>query len=154
MRNLVIAAAITGLAAITANCSGPMQGSNSASNMFPSITTPSVLEAKGGNGNGKGNISPLPPTSLTLDMVYDYGTSGYSWGDSVSFTVSTAEQWNQVNVSCSQNGTTVYGAVWPLTPVLNFSSGAWSSGAAQCTAELISFGSSKPLASLSFPVAE
>ncbi len=153
MRTLVTIASVVALAAGSVACDSSHQGSNNLI-ALPSIVSPTMLEAKGGNGNGKGNISPLPPTSLTLDMVYDYGTSGFSWGDSVSFTVSASEQWNQVNVSCYQNGARVYAAVWPLTPVLNFSSALWSSGAAECTAELISFGSSKPLASLSFPVAE
>lgn len=156
MRNLVIAAAIVGLAAITANC-GNSQGSSSASNMFPSITAPSVLEARGGNGNGKGNISPLPPSSVTPEMVSDVVPSGFSWGDTIAINVFTSATETHVTLQCHRNGMVVLSAWAPYvgsSPQWTLSSPSWQGGGANCTADLIQFSGMKDivLASFSFDV--
>jgi hypothetical protein len=88
-------------------------------------------------------------------MEYDAnGDKAPNWGDRITFTVSTTEPWNQVNVTCSQNSVPVYGAVFPLSPVLTLSSAAWASGAADCTAVVMAFDTRKVLGTLSFTVAE
>jgi hypothetical protein len=97
--------------------------------------------AKGGRGGGgtSGTIS------LHTPLVYDANGDGVTnHGDVVLFdisTTSTTQPW--VNVKCFQNGTMVYNA-WngyfagALNNDWNFglASGAWQSGAADCTAYL------------------
>ena len=159
MRKLAILASITMLATSSSNCSSP---AGAANDVVPSALIAGSTEgattfgtsAAGGQGKGKGNAPAVGSTAtLDLTMVYDYGTPGYSWGDSVSFTASTTEQWNQVDVRCYQNGALVFAGAWQDSSVLNFSSSEWSEGAADCTADLISYTSNKPLASMSFSVA-
>jgi hypothetical protein len=157
MRKFAILAVMI-LAAGSLNCSSP---AGAASEIVPSGfvagssegTGTFATNAAGGQGKGKGNagaIGSIP--SIDLAMVYDYGTSGFSWGDSVTFTVSTTEHWNQVDVRCAQDGSLVFTGAWTNGSVLNFSSSEWSGGAADCTADLISYTSNKPLASTSFRV--
>jgi hypothetical protein len=68
-----------------------------------------------------------------------------NWGDTVTFNVSTtATTEPTVSLSCSQSGVVVYGATsgfyegypWPWTKYMTLSSGAWTGGAANCTATL------------------
>jgi hypothetical protein len=104
-----------------------------------------------GNGKSKGNNPGRDSFGLTLVMQNDVNGNGVpNWGDSVTFNVSTTESWNQVNLTCSQDGVVVYGAVWPNTPTVTLSSTMWHAGAADCTAVVIAFDSKKVLASLSF----
>jgi len=108
-----------------------------------------------GQGKGKGRIIAQDAYGLAFNLEYDAnGNKAPNWGDAITFTVSLTEPWNQVNVTCSQQGVLVYGAVYPLSPVLSLSSANWSSGAADCTAVVMAFDSKKVLASLSFTVAE
>jgi hypothetical protein len=59
-------------------------------------------------------------------------------GDSITFTISTTQMWDQVSVVCSQNGTVVLSAertadTWsPLA----LTSQTWSGGSADCKATL------------------
>jgi hypothetical protein len=108
-----------------------------------------------GKGKGKGSNSVTGNLGLALKMQNDLnGDERPNWGDSITFDVSVSEEWNQVDVTCSQNGVGVYGAVWPLSPVVTLMSTAWGSGAADCTAVVISYATRKPLAQLSFHVAD
>jgi hypothetical protein len=162
MRNVVIAAAVVGLATITANCSGP-QGSNSASNMFPSLVAPSVLEARGGNGggnngNGNGNggsdPAPAPIGSLSVAMVNDTGTVGVSHGDTVKFDVTggSAPAGSLMSLNCYQGSDWVYAmGGYPAGFEFMLSSRSWPSGEADCTATL--YTSTGRLASVTFHVA-
>ena len=102
---------------------------------------------KGGGGGGGGTTGGSG--SLTLKMVKDLNGNGLpNWGDTVTFNVSTnATTEPNVSLTCSQNGTVVYGAVsgfyssypWPWTQNMTLSSNAWQGGAASCTAKLYYF---------------
>lgn len=150
MRKLATLAAVGVLAVATANCSNAREGANSANGMFPStdIVAPSSLEARApgsNNGNGKGGNNNNQAgagggSSLDVVLVNDVGTAGYSWGDTVTFVVSTSASNPNVELICSQNGVAVYGTVWPLTPNPTLSSGMWQGGAAECTANLYQLG--------------
>jgi hypothetical protein len=68
-----------------------------------------------------------------------------NWGDQITFDVSTtATAYPHVDVTCAQNGTTVYAATtgyydsypWPWTQDMTLRSQAWTSGGADCTATL------------------
>ena len=112
MRRLVIVVSAALLAASRVNCA------NSPGNNVPS--SPSALventTVSAMSGAGKGRKDPTT-SSLTLVMVSDINGDGLpNWGDSVTFDVSTTETWNQVNVTCYQNGVGVFGAVLPWTP--------------------------------------
>jgi len=95
----------------------------------------------GGNGGGGGSTS-----SLSLVMVADANANGApNWGDTVTFNVSTtATAEPSVNLTCSQAGALVYsgsagfypGYPWPWAQNFGLRSGAWTGGAAACTAEL------------------
>jgi hypothetical protein len=120
---------------------------------------PAALADKGGGGHKPGGGSAGSP-GFTLVNVSSPGSLP-SWGQQVTFTVeSTATSAPNVSVTCSQNGTVVYGAVagyyaWPWTNGLTLSSQAWTGGAASCTASLyyISGTSTVTLGSISFTAA-
>jgi hypothetical protein len=86
-----------------------------------------------------------------------------SYGGQITFDVSTTETDRpQVNVRCYQGGIFVYDAwrgFWPgyyTDSNFTLSSGYWTSGAADCTARLVSYSSNgreKTLASVAFHVA-
>jgi len=102
----------------------------------------SAFAAKGGSPthtNGGGGTITLAP------LVYDANGNGLpNWGDVVVFNVSTTATTQPfVNLQCFQNGVVVLNG-WngyfagALNTTWNFglSSGAWQSGAADCTAFL------------------
>jgi len=111
--------------------------------------------AKGGAGGGgkTGGGSTSGSSSLTLAMVTDSNGNGLpNWGDQVTFNVSTtATTTPHVSVQCSQSGVLVYttqtgyyaGYPWPWTQTMTLESGAWTGGAADCTASLYYFSGSK-----------
>lgn len=117
----------------------------------------------GGQGSGKGGgkgTKASAGSSLTLVMV-DPADTVVNWGDQVRFDVSTtATAEPNVSLTCSQNGTVVYGAVtgyyasypWPWTQVMTLRSTDWSGGAASCVAKLYYFSGTNTinLASMSF----
>jgi len=152
MRRLIIAISAAALAASSVNCANSL-GDNAP--LSPSAVAKDTT-ASAMNSAGKGRKDPTT-SSLTLVMVDDHNGDGRpNWGDSVTFDVSTTETWNQVNVTCYQNGVGVFGAVLPWTPVVTLSSSEWQSGEADCTAELIAFAGRKTetLASVSFTAYE
>ena len=160
MHKLATLAAVGVMAVATANCSNAHEGANAANNMFPltNVVGPSsVSEARApGNDNGKGgnkanNPAAASGSTLELRMVNDVGTEGYSWGDTITFIVSTSLSDPNVELLCSQNDEYVYGAMWPLTPNLTLSSASWQGGAADCTAKLYPLGDRRNiLATVSF----
>jgi hypothetical protein len=111
------------------------------------------LAAKGGNGAQGGGGKPGGGGS-TGDgssfsgpfMVTDTNTPGLSWGDRVTFNVSTTattRPW--VNVNCYQGGTWVYGEWHGFFPEYLYGqtytlgpTRMWQSGGADCTAALVS----------------
>ena len=126
------------------------------------VLGPVALAAKGGGRHGGGGGTTSGGGSLSLVMVTDLNGNGApNWGDTVTFNVSTtATTQPNVSLTCSQNGTVVYGAVsgfyagypWPSTQYMRLSSTNWSGGAANCVAQLyyISGTSTVNLASISF----
>jgi hypothetical protein len=106
------------------------------------VAVPIAFAAKGGRGGGGGTNGTI---SLHTPLVYDATGDGViNHGDVVVFdisTTSTTQPW--VNVRCYQNGAMVYNA-WNgyFAGALNYNwdfglaSGAWQSGAADCTAYL------------------
>jgi hypothetical protein len=96
----------------------------------------------GGGKGGSGTISLVVETDQNSDGLPNYG-------DVIKFNVSTTDTTEpHVSLSCSQNGTVVYNSVtgyyasypWPWTQNMTLSSGAWTSGAADCTATGYYFG--------------
>ena len=152
MRRLIILVSQVLLLASSVNCANsPGDNVPLSPSAFVEDTTVSAMSR-----TGKGKKDPTT-SSLTLVMVSDINGDGLpNWGDSVTFDVSTTDTWNQVNVTCYQNGVGVFGAVLPWTPVVTLSSTIWRSGAADCTAELIAFAGRKydTLALLNFAAYE
>jgi hypothetical protein len=101
---------------------------------------PAALAAKGHGGGGTpGSSSISQPV-----MVTDTGTPGLSWGDTVTFNVSTTATTTPfVNLVCYQNGVQVasgWKGFWDGSIDVNWnfglSSPMWKSGAADCVAWL------------------
>jgi hypothetical protein len=102
---------------------------------------PAALAAKGhgGGGTSGGSSSISQPV-----MVTDTGTPGLSWGDTVTFDVSTTATTTPfVNLLCYQNGVQVASGMkgfWDGSIDVNWnfglSSPTWKSGAADCVASL------------------
>jgi hypothetical protein len=169
MRKFVTFAFIGALAVSVASCGS--QGSNSASNLdVDSLIGPSALEARapsggGGKGGGKGSGGGGTTSgggSLSLVMLNDAGTSGTSYGDTITFTVTTSAERPFVTVNCYQGQTWVYtkqvgffdGYPWPKQFLLMADS--WPGGVADCKATLyttVDGTSTTVLATLSFQAA-
>ena len=102
---------------------------------------PAAIAGKGGGGakpSGGGGGSG----SLSLVMVTDAGTPGVSYGDTITFNVSTSASFPSVQLACYQNGTLAYTSTRGFYPTYMWSDnyllegGYWSGGAANCTATL------------------
>jgi hypothetical protein len=114
------------------------------------VLVPAAVAAKGSGGH---NGTTSGSTSLNLEMVTDANGNGLpNWGDTVTFKVSTtATTQPHVSLQCSQNGAVVYtaqtgyydGYPWPWTQNMSLWSGAWTGGAADCTAKLYYFSGRK-----------
>ena len=124
------------------------------------LASPAFAGGKGGNkptGGGSGS-------TMTLVIVASSSTDGnVHQGDTITWHLSTSTSQPHVSVSCSQNGTVVYSTQtgyyasypWPWTQDMTLASGAWTSGAADCSARLYSLsnsGNSTTLATSSFHV--
>jgi hypothetical protein len=113
---------------------------------------PAAFAGKGGGGGGgaggchKGcggtNTGSFVGTNPL--MVTDNGTAGLSYGDQVTFSVTSTATYYFVELDCSQSGTVVeretngFYVGWPWSKNYTLSSTAWSGGAANCTATLYS----------------
>jgi hypothetical protein len=93
-------------------------------------------------------------------MVNDTNSPGVSYGDTVTFNVSTSASYPSVELDCSQGGTLVYAHTAGFYPSYGWSrdytlsGGMWTGGAADCTATLYyttKNGTNSTLATLSFP---
>jgi hypothetical protein len=103
---------------------------------------------KGGGGTGGGGThgGKGGGGSGTLTLVVLNSADGVAhYGGDVTFTVSTtATPRPMVEATCSQTGTLVYSHsagffpeyLWPDAQIFQLSSGAWTGGAADCTAKL------------------
>ena len=99
---------------------------------------PAAFAGKGGGKPAAGTSSISQPI-----MVTDGGTPGLSFGDTITFNVSTtATAQPYVNLVCSGNGVgyNSWKGVFPGSLDTNWNfvlgSGGWTSGAADCTASL------------------
>jgi hypothetical protein len=106
---------------------------------------PAALAARGGNGGGKPSGGSGNGSSIRLaTLVYDANGNGLpNHGDVVTFNVSTTATEPFVNVRCYQSGTLALNSTrgyfdGALDTSRNFAlgSGAWPSGAADCTASV------------------
>ncbi len=104
--------------------------------------------------SGSGAHGKQPPSSSTIALVLLDSSDGVPhWGQSIRFSVKTDSAEPHVDLSCTQAGSLVYfaqtgyydGYAWPWTQTFTLSSGAWSGGPADCTAELYSFNGRKTL---------
>lgn len=143
MSRFVILASVVVIAASSVNCANSREQAN-GNLLGPSSMAGAGLvgtAAKGGKkpGGGSGSVS------FTFTVSDDINGDGFpNQGDTVTFNVPTTVTWNQVNVTCAQNGVEVYGTTASaFYPVVILSSMAWQSGAADCTATLIAFDGSK-----------
>ncbi len=106
---------------------------------------PIAVAGKGGGGKPSGGGTSSGGGSISLaPMVVDANGDGLpSFGDTVTFNISTTATQPYVNLVCSQNGVQGYDT-WrgyfagSLDTSWNFTlgSGGWTSGAADCTAWL------------------
>jgi hypothetical protein len=120
---------------------------------------PAAFAAKGGGSGGGKPGGGGGGSSLSLQMVTDTGTAGVSYGDTVTFNVSTSASYPSVQLVCYQNGTLVFAQTAGFFPTYvwskNYTLGGdrWPGGAANCTATLYyttKNGTNSTLASLSF----
>jgi hypothetical protein len=121
-----------------------------------------ALAAKGGGGGKPAGGGTTSSSSLKL-VLLDSTDNVAHWGQRVTFDVSTSATTEpHVGVTCSQNGVAVYTTQtgfyasypWPWTQTMTLSSGAWTGGAADCSATLYYFNGSKTVtaATLAFHV--
>src|SRR5205823_8192588 len=105
------------------------------------VLVPAALAAKGHGGGGSTGTGGTSSISGPI-MVTDTGSPGLSFGDTVTFNVSTsATSQPYVNVLCYQNGLLVMNS-WTgffdqrlnATRNVGLYSPSWQSGAADCTA--------------------
>lgn len=121
---------------------------------------PAALAGKGGGGGGGGGGS----SSLSLVVSTDANSNGLpNWNDTITYNVSTsATSGPQVSTQCVQNGVVVLsgnaafyaGNPFAYMDWLKLTSGAWTGGAADCTARMYSSTrkGTTTLATLSFHV--
>ena len=95
---------------------------------------PSVLAQ--GQGKGKNKNETAIPYGISLAVIADANGNGLpNAGDSVRFNVSSATATPFVSLTCYQGTSLVYAAGgYPVDFVFMLRSGAWTSGAADCTA--------------------
>lgn len=123
------------------------------------LLVPVAFAAKGAGGSKPGGGGSGGSGSLSLVMVTDAGTPGVSYGDTVTFNVSTSASYPSVQLVCYQNGTLVFAQSAGFFPTyvwskdFTLSGSRWAGGAANCTATLYyttKNGTNTTLASLSF----
>jgi hypothetical protein len=115
--------------------------------------------AGNGAGSNKSSSSISAPVMVSTATTTGAAAVNPSFGDTITFNVSTTQTGNPfVNLNCYQNGALVaqdWAAFWPSSENFILSSPAWTSGAADCTANLDMYVNStkyKVLASTSFHV--
>ena len=124
------------------------------------VLVPAALAAKGPGGGGISRTGGSSSISGPV-MVTDTGTPGLSFGDTVTFNVSTTAPYPSVQLACYRNGALIFdqiagffpGYMWSKNYTLQ--SNSWSSGGANCTATLYyttKNGTNTTLATLRFPV--
>ena len=127
------------------------------------LLAPAALAGKGGGGSGGGGkpTGPKPTGSFTLVLV-DSTDGVPHYGQRITFNVTSTATYRFVDVDCYQAGTRVYHSGvgfytgWPWSQNFTLASGAWTGGAADCTARLYatdsSGGNQQTLATMAFAV--
>ena len=125
------------------------------------VLVPAALAAKNGAASGhNGGGGTTGGSTLSLKMVTDTNSPGVSYGDTVTFIVSTSASYPSVELDCYQGSTLVYSHTAGFYPSYGWSTdytlsgGMWTGGAANCTATLYHTtknGTNATLATLSFP---
>jgi hypothetical protein len=115
--------------------------------------------AAGGGGGGGKKGGGGTTGGGTIGLVLLNSTDGVAhYGQGVTFNVSTTFTYPWVQLTCSQNGTSVFGqyigfyAGYPWSQVFTLSSYLWPGGAADCTARLYDSSTNATLATTSFHV--
>jgi hypothetical protein len=119
--------------------------------------------ASAGKPSAKGGGKPSGGSATISLVLVNSPDSVPNWGEQVRFNVSAAATTEpHVDLDCAQGGARVYfaqtgyydGYPWPWTQTFTLRSGAWSGGAADCTAKLYWFNGSKTVtgATLAFHV--
>jgi hypothetical protein len=101
------------------------------------FAAPGGGKGKPGGGGSGGSLAVVVVTDLN-------GNGAPNWSDQVRFDVSTSNAYPVVSLTCSQGGVLVYSDsrpyywpnLWDDPGVFTLSSLAWSSGAADCRADL------------------
>lgn len=133
--------------------------------IFAAVGTYAIVQSFAAS-NAKGGGKPVRggANGLSMSVVNDVNKDGLpNYGDTITFAVSTtATTEPHVRLSCAQNGAVVYTNQsgyyptypWPSTQNMTLTSGAWTSGGADCTATWYYFNGSKTVdaGSLSFSV--
>jgi len=161
MRSLIVLASVVVIAASAANCADVPGEANSIGSIAPSVLAapPSIgatltVTATGGKKGKPGAADPTP--DLAYRMVIDDGNGVPNYGETIAIDVLTAQTWNQIDVTCYQNGVAVFGSARTVDyqyPI-RLQSAVWTGGAADCTADLIAWGQKAPIASLPITVLE
>jgi hypothetical protein len=117
-----------------------------------------AFAGKGGNSGKPGGGGGGGGSSIALDAA----SASPNFGEQVHFTVTTSYTYPVVSLTCSQNGTVVYGDsrpyYWPNPfedpGIFYLSSMSWTGGAADCTASVRVSGKNRvtTVASMTFPV--
>ncbi len=105
-----------------------------------------ALAAKGGNGgggSGGGGGAGGGAHSVSVVMVADANTDGLpSWGDTITFVVTTSAARPFVSLNCYQGESWVYAASvgyfadYPWSKNMILAASSWTGGAASCVATL------------------
>jgi hypothetical protein len=124
----------------TATVIGPSSGvAPAAAGRFANTGGSTQGDEQGTSGGNSGPGTESSISRLALILVIDRNSDGRpNRGDSITFTISTTQPWDQVSVVCSQNGTVVLTAertAEEWTP-LALTSPTWQAGPADCKATL------------------
>jgi len=116
-----------------------------------------VLAGAAFAGKPSASSSITGPYLVTAAPVTAASTTTPHFGDRVTFDISTQAGNPFVNLTCYGNGVgyNSWAAFWPNAGSFTLSSGGWTSGAADCTANLVMYVNSsryKVLASTNFHV--
>lgn len=165
MKRLMMLAPVLALAVSGANCAGDSSSSLSPTGPSSSLTASATEARTGGGGKkpgGGGGTTGGGSTgggSLSIEMLSDANGDGPSWGDRITFKLTTSADKPFVSVNCYQGSAWVYSAsvgyfaAYPWAKEFTLSATSWPSGAADCTARLytsVDGSSSTTLATMNF----
>ena len=144
MRRFVILVSVAVLAAASANCGGGSEKSVLGPSSLSGSDAVSANGKGGGRKPGGGGTTGGSGTLSSPVILNDANGNGLpSWRDTITFTISSTATGNPfVRVDCYQGGSKVFAdskgffPSYPWPQEFYLSSGAWTGGAADCTATL------------------